>query len=66
MHPYLTEQVAAAHRDDLRRAALAICCARLVARIRLRDRRAAMTSRITAALARATQTRSAVPACCPA
>ena len=64
MHPYLAEQVAAAHRNDLRRAALATCCARLVARIRLRHPPATMSRRITAALTRRTRPLNAAPACC--
>ena len=37
MHPYLAEQLAAAHRADLHREAAATCCHSLVRR-RLRER----------------------------
>ena len=66
MHPYQAAQLAEAHMADLRREALANCCANLVARISLRDRLTAATSRVTAAFARRARTGRATPACCPA
>lgn len=65
MHPYLAEQ-AAAHRDEVRPAARTTCCANLVARISLRDRLAAITDRLAAALTCPTRTNRAMATYCPA